>query len=641
MPRNKFYRTAAQQPEVKLTNFGSPTGLLRIDTQRIPGELGPFLKNRLCFDAFRLMHSEKHERCFVVGKSLRLCKQYGKKAQLCLIGGWRSSNWIYSLGAEPFASGKTGSVGPVRFLFWAILMLLASFCGQAVQGQDLSSKDAGRSVAVEPAKAEQTIPENELYAEAKRFLQTKDYASAFRLMEKAAAAGHLLAMNDLGDMYYSGDGVPQDYEQAFAWYRKGAMAGNVLAMANLAYLYEHGWGIGKDTVQACAWYRKAGAAGDQDSIRNLRWLDPNGEVVTPDETLTREWYQRRAFAGDADAMYKLGAMYAYGRGVPQDYAKAVEWYSKAARSGLADAMNDLGCLYAKGQGVPTDLSIAREWYKKAAEAGSPEGLQNLTRLNSIDAFIQSADRLARIFFWVLLLPGATILFIAMGRYSGRLRSQFSGPSRVKLALLLLWTNLALALARLSLASFLDQSLGVGFGCFIGAVGLAFHLVLLRFVGKGSNTARAILLAGVLLAIPLSPFLVQTAIKSFQSATFTIVGLALHASGVFLLFSGESSNWFSSRRRARTATEKPSSDVDWDGTDAAFRFNATTEATKPSLATKKAMSGPPREGMSGPAPWATEQTRASHAMPTADQILAVQEFLETPTPDAALRNLKQC
>src|SRR5215831_2681246 len=31
-------------------------------------------------------------------KSLQLCKQHGKKAQLCLIGGWRSPNWVYSLG---------------------------------------------------------------------------------------------------------------------------------------------------------------------------------------------------------------------------------------------------------------------------------------------------------------------------------------------------------------------------------------------------------------------------------------------------------------------------------------------------------------------------------------------------------------
>ena len=491
-------------------------------------------------------------------KGVQLCKQYGKKAPLRLIAGWRSPDWIYSLGAVPFAfaNGAKGSAGPARFLVWVILMFLALFCGQTVQGQDLSSKDVGRSVASEPAKAEQTIPENELYAEATRFLQAKDYPSAFRLMEKAAAAGHLLAMNELGDMYYSGDGVPQDYEQAFAWYRKGAMAGNVLAMANLAFLYEHGWGIGKDTVQACAWYRQAAVAGDQDSIRNLTRLDPNGEAVTQDENLTREWYQRRAFAGDAGATYKLGAMYACGRGVPQDYAKAFEWYSKAARSGLADAMNDLGCLYAKGQGVPADVSIAREWYKKAADAGSPEGLQNLKQLDSIDTLIQSADRLARIFFWVLLLPGTTILIIAMGRCSGRLRSQFSGPSRVKFALLLLWTNLALALVRLSLASLLDQSLGVGLGCFIGAVGLAFHSVLLRFVGKGSNTARAILLVSILLAIPLTPFLAQTAIKSVQSATFTIVGLALHGFGVFLLFSGESINWFSRQRHATVELRVP-------------------------------------------------------------------------------------
>jgi TPR repeat protein len=143
-------------------------------------------------------------------------------------------------------------------------------------------------------------------------------------MEKAADAGHLLAMNDLGDMYYSGDGVPQEYERAFAWYRKGAMAGNVLAMANLAYLYEHGWGVAKDRVQACAWYRKAAGAGEQNSIRNLRLLDPNGEAIAQDETQTREWYQKRALAGDVAAMYKLGGMYADGRGVSQDYAKAAD-----------------------------------------------------------------------------------------------------------------------------------------------------------------------------------------------------------------------------------------------------------------------------------------------------------------------------
>jgi hypothetical protein len=139
--------------------------------------------------------------------------------------------------------------------------------------------------------------------------------------------------------------------------------------------------------------------------------------------------------------------------------------------------------------------------------------------------------------------------VATGRYAGRLPSQFSGPSRAKLALLLLWINLTLAFARIALASFLDQSQGVGIGCFIGGVGLALHSVLLRFVGKGSNAARIILLVTILLAIPFSPVLAQIAAKSLESATFMVIGLALSGFAVFLLFSGGSSHWFMSRGRS--------------------------------------------------------------------------------------------
>ena len=91
-----------------------------------------------------------------------------------------------------------------------------------------------------------------MYAEAKRFLDAKDYTNALTLMEKAADAGGSVCYEPPGEMYYSGEGAPQKYERAFAWYKKGAMAGNVLAMANLAYLYEHGWGVAKDSVEACA-----------------------------------------------------------------------------------------------------------------------------------------------------------------------------------------------------------------------------------------------------------------------------------------------------------------------------------------------------------------------------------------------------
>jgi hypothetical protein len=216
-------------------------------------------------------------------------------------------------------------------------------------------------------------------------------------------------------------------------------------------------------------------------------------------------------------MANLAYLCEHGLGVAKDSVEACAWYRKA-----------------------------REWYQKAAEAGNAEGSQNLKRLTSIDTSIQSADRLFRALLWVFLLPAATILFVATGRYSGRLPSQFSGPSRVKLALLLLWINLSLTLARLGFASLLDQSPGVGIGCFLGGVGLELHAVLLRFVGKGSNIARVILLLGILPAILFSAFVAQGAVTSLQSTTLMIVGLALSGFAVFLLFSGESGPWFTSR-----------------------------------------------------------------------------------------------
>jgi hypothetical protein len=86
------------------------------------------------------------------------------------------------------------------FHFSAILILCGSFSGQTARAQNLSSKSLEGSGAIERAQTEQTISENGLYAEAKRFLDAKDYTNALTLMEKAADAGDLFAMNDLGDM---------------------------------------------------------------------------------------------------------------------------------------------------------------------------------------------------------------------------------------------------------------------------------------------------------------------------------------------------------------------------------------------------------------------------------------------------------
>ena len=44
--------------------------------------------------------------------------------------------------------------------------------------------------------------------------------------EKALTTGDVTAMNDLGNQYFNGNGVPKDYVEARKWFEKAAAADN-------------------------------------------------------------------------------------------------------------------------------------------------------------------------------------------------------------------------------------------------------------------------------------------------------------------------------------------------------------------------------------------------------------------------------
>ena len=283
------------------------------------------------------------------------------------------------------------------------------------------------------------------------------------------------------------------------------------------------------------------------AIRNLKLLDPKGETVAQDETQTREWYQKLALAGDAAAMYTLGLTYADGRGVPQDYAKAAEWYQKAAQMGNGDAMNNLGCLYASGQGVAADAFKAREWYRKAAEAGSAEGSQNLKGLTSIDTSHPKCRSPVSRSPLGFPTSGRNDFFCSDGSVSGRLPSHFRAQVGVKFALLLLWINLSLTLARLGFASLLDQNSGIGIGCFLGGVGCASRSAP-SFCRKGQQHSASYPAAGYSAG---NSFL---GVRGPSRRHVASVGnVDDHRSRIkrfrrILAFRGESGPWFASRLR---------------------------------------------------------------------------------------------
>ena len=60
-----------------------------------------------------------------------------------------------------------------------------------------------------------------------------DYATALREWRPLANRGNARAQNNLGHMYYNGEGVPQDDVEAVKWFRLAADQGNNSAKGNL------------------------------------------------------------------------------------------------------------------------------------------------------------------------------------------------------------------------------------------------------------------------------------------------------------------------------------------------------------------------------------------------------------------------
>ena len=118
-----------------------------------------------------------------------------------------------------------------------------------------------------------------------------DYATALRLMRPFADQGLAAAQNNLGLMYYSGQGVPQDYAEAMKWYRLAADQGNAPAQNDLGALFFMGQGVPQDFVLAHMWFDLSATQGDQDATENRdlaeRRMTP--EQIAEAQKLAREW----------------------------------------------------------------------------------------------------------------------------------------------------------------------------------------------------------------------------------------------------------------------------------------------------------------------------------------------------------------
>lgn len=71
-------------------------------------------------------------------------------------------------------------------------------------------------------------------------MKIQNTRTAITYRQNAAEVGNPAALNDSGQCYFRGDGVPEDWAKAVELWSKGAARGHAGAQYNLAVCYLHG-----------------------------------------------------------------------------------------------------------------------------------------------------------------------------------------------------------------------------------------------------------------------------------------------------------------------------------------------------------------------------------------------------------------
>ncbi|MBI1216253.1 MAG: hypothetical protein GC185_10610 [Alphaproteobacteria bacterium] len=250
-----------------------------------------------------------------------------------------------------------------------------------------------------------------------------DKLAAISWYERAAAKDDMLAQYELGETYFTGDGVPTDYPKAKAWFLKAAEKGHGPSALRLGFLCAeaHYKGVTVDDAAAERWFTLAAEqdTGDArfrlgtfymdykrppDYQRGRRWLTlaakeghtlamfdlgrfllapPAASKMTADPQAGLAWITKAAEGGLLPAQMTLADIYDKGRGVKRNPARAFKWVMRIAQAPTAATfyLNRAGDTLFTGAGdIPKNYPAARRFYDRAARRGDAHALKRLSEI---------------------------------------------------------------------------------------------------------------------------------------------------------------------------------------------------------------------------------------------------------------------
>lgn len=233
--------------------------------------------------------------------------------------------------------------------------------------------------------------------------KVEDISSVIETFQKEASKGNVLAINELGKIYYKGIKVPKDEELGQQYYKVAFKGFSHLAASKsqeawerqyfnyrLGKMHESGWGTEQDYQKAISRYQSA--YGNKYAEYSLASLYLRHKGIEVDET-NEPYYYKEALKLLRSSAEKVQAYASYSLSKNSENRNALnlpqseidENYEKAAKgfeSLLHDAENDfllyrLGTMYHDGKGVEQNRAKAFEYFKRSAELNNANGLYAL------------------------------------------------------------------------------------------------------------------------------------------------------------------------------------------------------------------------------------------------------------------------
>lgn len=210
----------------------------------------------------------------------------------------------------------------------------------------------------------------------------QDYKKSFEYYEMAAKQGDIVAINNLGSLYYSGIGTPKDMNKAATLFAQAADKGNEESALNLAFLYLSGNGVVQDNRKAMDYFVQAGQKGNLAAQFMLGYAYYRGFIVPQDYKRAFTLMRTVAKAGYDDAQLFTGLMYLTGDGTTKNYGNAVTYLGHAFLQGNVNATVHLANIYAEGKVYPKNILQSYMLYSIAANNGVEEAAAKRDALES-------------------------------------------------------------------------------------------------------------------------------------------------------------------------------------------------------------------------------------------------------------------